>query len=399
MYTFNNIDNIINIIACFRLCLIYFVFILYDIFIIICDIILYLYIESACSLQEFECNDGSCIPKSWECDYENDCNDGEDEGNQCENCETAGYICRETNKCIPKQWKCDNWTDCLLQDDEKFCKECSANEFKCNDGECIPFDKLCDYNNDCYGGEDENLTLSTQWQGQLGSPRNVVANQCQPCIDRLNNGTIMCGNKCILGYRCNEIAECFDNSDECNCGVTNPFYGECLTNTSNNNTNISNNNNNDKNEPSTTEFKKIFENDDDAPRWKYCPDGIVWLGFITYPDNDIRYDENPKLKTMVQPNITKVYWIEPKLRSFICSNGKPCGDYQVISETKPGAEFSFGKHQVRYVGRKTSTSDDVEDEAVTCVVDILVLGKYIVYYLIYCIFLLYFSMDLYMKNK
>ena len=38
-----------------------------------------------CASDEFCCNDGTCIPASWECDGMDDCTDGEDKPLTCNN--------------------------------------------------------------------------------------------------------------------------------------------------------------------------------------------------------------------------------------------------------------------------------------------------------------------------
>ncbi len=83
-----------------------------------------------CAEGEFTCNDGSCIPGSWECDvYWCDCGDCEDEAD----CGGGG---------------------------------CAADEYTCDDGSCIPGGYYCDgssefcnagWGPDCADGSDEGL--------------------------------------------------------------------------------------------------------------------------------------------------------------------------------------------------------------------------------------------------
>ena len=36
-----------------------------------------------CSADEFQCDEGTCIPDAWVCDYIRDCADGTDEPDSC----------------------------------------------------------------------------------------------------------------------------------------------------------------------------------------------------------------------------------------------------------------------------------------------------------------------------
>lgn len=39
--------------------------------------------ENRCLVDEFNCTQGGCIPKSWKCDGQPDCEDGSDEPDTC----------------------------------------------------------------------------------------------------------------------------------------------------------------------------------------------------------------------------------------------------------------------------------------------------------------------------
>lgn len=39
----------------------------------------FLFPENECTLDQFQCTNGRCIPKRWQCDQEKDCSDGSDE--------------------------------------------------------------------------------------------------------------------------------------------------------------------------------------------------------------------------------------------------------------------------------------------------------------------------------
>lgn len=55
----------------------------------------------SCSANEFRCDNGRCIFKSWKCDYENDCKDGSDE-RDCTYapCADGEFTCAN-HRCIP----------------------------------------------------------------------------------------------------------------------------------------------------------------------------------------------------------------------------------------------------------------------------------------------------------
>ena len=61
--------------------------------------------------QQFNCGSGECIPNSWKCDSEQDCQDGSDEL-ECAplTCNDKDFKCK--NQCIPLQWVCDGENDC-----------------------------------------------------------------------------------------------------------------------------------------------------------------------------------------------------------------------------------------------------------------------------------------------
>ena len=76
-----------------------------------------------CSEAEFECDDGTCIPKSWVCDgVWDDCAEAEDEDpSACEDappeCTEAQYSCYNGD-CIEPSQACDGTWDCVSGEDE-----------------------------------------------------------------------------------------------------------------------------------------------------------------------------------------------------------------------------------------------------------------------------------------
>lgn len=63
--------------------------------------------STSCTSSEFKCDDGTCIPAKWKCDFEQDCDGGEDEKS-----------CTDAENKIEK-------------------RTCADDEFKCNGGRCI----------------------------------------------------------------------------------------------------------------------------------------------------------------------------------------------------------------------------------------------------------------------
>lgn len=164
--------------------------------------------NASCSDDEFTCANGQCIQKRWACDRDIDCGDGSDEGAHCPpiTCSPEEENSCGNGKCVPTKWWCDGEEDCPDGLDEKDCAgrpanaslQCGSKEFGCADGvNCIHSSWVCDGFDDCTDGSDEyNCSLST----------------CQPNQFRCDDG------KCVpLHLRCSGQAECADASDENNC--------------------------------------------------------------------------------------------------------------------------------------------------------------------------------------
>ena len=123
-----------------------------------------------CAEGEFTCDDGACIPGSWECDvYWCDCAGCEDEAD-CGGggCADGEFTC-DDGSCIYGSWECDNWADCADGSDEADCAPASCEDqglWDCGDGQCIPNSYVCDGSSefcnagwpaDCANGADEGL--------------------------------------------------------------------------------------------------------------------------------------------------------------------------------------------------------------------------------------------------
>nr|XP_057930105.1 low-density lipoprotein receptor-like isoform X2 [Doryrhamphus excisus] len=161
---------------------------------------------------EFRCKDGSCILKQKLCDGHGDCVDGSDERHCGEpRCTKNEFSCRSSRRCIPWRLRCNGVDDCGDRSDEDPCPSCAAGLVSCgpSDG-CLQAVKLCDGRVDCKDGRDELR--------ELCGPRSALS--CTASEFECGDG------KCVPhSWRCDNKADCTDASDEDECE-----QNECLLN-------------------------------------------------------------------------------------------------------------------------------------------------------------------------
>ncbi|XP_015126789.1 low-density lipoprotein receptor-related protein 2 [Diachasma alloeum] len=167
-----------------------------------------------CGTGMFRCSDGKCIQQLAVCNYQKDCENGEDERQSCPppECEAGQLSCSQYifNKtyCIPQHQRCDMKVDCVDGTDEAGCiyRKCQIDDFKCNGGlatneVCIPKEKKCDGYLDCRNEKDEEeCPMNVKPACRLDQFR---CNSTQRCVEQ--------------SARCNHRDDCGDNSDEEHC--------------------------------------------------------------------------------------------------------------------------------------------------------------------------------------
>ncbi|KRT81663.1 EGF-like domain containing protein [Oryctes borbonicus] len=156
-------------------------------------------------------------------------------------------------RCIPAHWQCDNEKDCSDGSDEEehVCQQkvCGADEFTCRavPGECIPLTWMCDDNFDCSDGSDEKACNETCRSdeftcanGKCIQKRWVcdLDNDCSDGSDEKNCPPVKCDPEtqfqcsdhyCIpIKWKCDRGYDCKDGRDERDCPVKTPALSFCL---------------------------------------------------------------------------------------------------------------------------------------------------------------------------
>ncbi|RWS24580.1 G-protein coupled receptor GRL101-like protein, partial [Leptotrombidium deliense] len=132
-----------------------------------------------CGANRFKCRNGQCIPFKWVCDWRPDCIDGSDEANcgnnnniiidflvsikreqfvcfiEIRDCKNDEFRCKN-GQCIPYRFKClmtnNSREGCVDNSHLQDCGvwKCDGNQIKCAESYCVDEQLKCDGKIDCF---------------------------------------------------------------------------------------------------------------------------------------------------------------------------------------------------------------------------------------------------------
>ncbi|XP_069932953.1 SCO-spondin [Oryctolagus cuniculus] len=175
-----------------------------------------------------DCGNCTCQESQWHC--------GSD-GTHCEElvpgCAEGEAPCRESGHCVPHEWLCDNQDDCGDGSDEDGCATpgCGEGQMSCSSGHCLPLALLCDGQDDCGDGTDEQgcpcppdslacadghcLPPALLCDGHPDCPDAADEQSCLGQVDCVPGEVFCADGTCVRAFQlCDGAWDCPDGADE-----------------------------------------------------------------------------------------------------------------------------------------------------------------------------------------
>ncbi|XP_048238836.1 basement membrane-specific heparan sulfate proteoglycan core protein-like isoform X2 [Haliotis rufescens] len=143
-------------------------------------------------------------------------------------CSASEFRCND-GQCLDGAARCNGVPECIDSSDEANCP-CREDQFECRNGQCISAEGRCNRNYDCADGSDEQSCPCGDDEFTCGDGRCIpAARRCDrrpDCADRSDESGCECSanefrctdGRCIpSSRRCDGTPDCRDRSDETNC--------------------------------------------------------------------------------------------------------------------------------------------------------------------------------------